>query len=216
MKRKRPTYLEATRRISKRSYVIVTSSLLALVIAVLSWLIPSPPFREFLQWLFIAILSIFVLVLISSTVIYIIQMFQYVSRLEQKISQIRGSLLALSGIDDVEPGSELRYSIASITDEQGTVNLVVELAENPGLRQGSRLDVVVSVTGEVWGHVEVAHLVEKQAWAHPIDRRNPEFWERLEDRMKSDPSPPPGVHLEPTVPPEIRQLLYVVEHEEGE
>jgi hypothetical protein len=117
VKPKRPKYLEAMRGISRRSYVIVTSSFLALVIAILSWVIPSPPLKEFFRWLFIAILSLCVMILIASTVIYIIKMLRYVSRLEQKVLQIRGLFLAFSGIDDTEPGREIRYSISGITDQ---------------------------------------------------------------------------------------------------
>jgi hypothetical protein len=94
------------------------------------------------------------------------------------------------------------------------VNLIVELADNSGLRPDSLLDVVASATGEVWGYVKVSRVVDRQGWAYPIDRKNPEFWERLEDRMKSDPSPPPGIHMEPFVPPAIRELLSIFEHRE--
>ena len=212
----RPRFLDAMRRISKLSYVIVTSSLLALAIAILSWVVPTPPLKEFFRWLFVAILALFAVIMLISIVIYFVQMFQYVSKLESKVLQVRKAFLVFSGIDDVKPGSEIKYHISGITDQQGTVNLIIAAADNSGLHLGSFLDVVASATGEVWGYVKISRIDNQQAWACPIDRKNPEFWERLEDRMKVDPSPPSGIHLEPLVPPAIRLLLPYIDRERKE
>ena len=204
---RRPKFLEAIRETGKWSHVAVTSSLLAFIIAVLSWVVPSPPLKGFFQWSFVVVLLLFAVILFVSTVVYIVRVFRYVSHLERRILRIRRTFLAYSGVEDAEPWNELKYSLRGIVDWQGTVSLVIGLAGNPGLNPGALLDVVVSATGEVWGHVKVSRTVDEQAWAVPIDRKNPEFWESLEDRMKSDPSPPTGIHLEPFLPIAIRDLL---------
>ena len=44
----------------------------------------------------------------------------------------------------------------------------------------------------------------------PTDRRNPDFWEQLEDRMATDPNPPANVNLELALPSELRSLFEYV------
>lgn len=215
-KPKPPKFLETIRETSKWSYIAVTSSLLALIIAILSWVIPSPTLKSFFQWSLILIVIAVTVGFVISTTIYFIRILQYISRLEQKFLQIRRIFLTNSGIDDVEPGSDLKFSISGIADEQGTINLIISLTEKTGLRIGSLLDVVVTATQEVWGYVKVSRIVDGQAWAFPVDRRNPKFWERLEDQMKIDPSPPLGIHLEPLLPPEIRKFLHLNDKESEE
>lgn len=204
---KRPKYLRALRETGKRGYVVVTCSLLALVIAFLSWVIPSPPLKGFFQWAFIILAVLIGGVLVVSTIIYIVRFLRYISKLEKKIMRIRSIFLAYSGVEDAEPWGEIAYSVDGIADEQGTVNLVIDLSSDTSINPGAILDVVVNATGDVWGTVKVKRVAEQRAWAVPIDRKNPDFWETLEDRMKSNPSAPDGVHLEPFLPAEVRGLL---------
>jgi hypothetical protein len=49
------------------------------------------------------------------------------------------------------------------------------------------------------GTVEITLIDKAAARAKPIDRAKPEFWENLEDRMRKNPEPPVGFHLEPAV-----------------
>jgi hypothetical protein len=203
----RPKFLETFRLIGIRGYVVITSTFSALIIAILSWVIPSPPLKAFFQWLFLIITLIFVVFLIVTTAMYAIQLYKYMSGLENRLSQFRKIILAYSGID-IESITDLKYNLNGIADYRGTVNLLIDLSDRNGLRRGSLLDVVVSTTGEIWGFVEVSRIIDRQAWAFPKDRRNPDFWDSLEGRMKRDPSPPPGIHLEPLLPTEIRQFLF--------
>ena len=204
---KRPTYLESIRLTGKKSYIVITSALLALIISILSWIIPTPPIKIFFQWLILFLVVCIIIFLVIAIVIYIIQINKYLLRLETRILQIRKVILTYSGIVDIDSDIDLAYRISGIADQKGTVNLLIDLSDKFNLRQGSLLDVVVSATGDIWGFVEVCRIIDQKAWAIPKDRRNPEFWESLEDRMKVNPAPPPGIHLEPSIPIEIRKLL---------
>jgi hypothetical protein len=87
--------------------------------------------------------------------------------------------------------SEIR--ISGIKNNSGTVNLILETNGNNDVFQGMRLDIVTQPGGERYGEVEVTQLSNDEFIASPTNRINVEFWEKLEDRMKSDPSPPPNV-----------------------
>lgn len=97
--------------------------------------------------------------------------------------------------------------VEGITNYDGTVALSF-CSPQPGIiANGMRLDVVVKHSKEEWGTVEVVSDEEDAYLAIPFDRRNADFFESLEDRMKFDLSPPKGVVLVPTVPAEFEDFI---------
>jgi hypothetical protein len=70
------------------------------------------------------------------------------------------------------------------------------------------LDVVVQHNQERWGTVEVISAEPRAYLAVPYDRANKDFFARLEERMRTDPSPPPGVILVPVVEPAIEDAIH--------
>lgn len=200
----RPSYRASSLSSAKRILGFLSSPLLALFVAILAWTIPNVTIQTVLRvFLGIIILSVIVVV-----VDYLRRWYGYVTSLERRSFSLRSVLLESAEIDGQLSMSRIRYSISAIANRSGTVHLV--LPEASGLRVGSLLDVIATVTGDVWGTVEVRDILSGQALAVPFDRTQPEFWEHLEDRMKRDPSPPSGFHLEPFVDPKLRELLRLV------
>ena len=190
-----------------KSWFFLTSSFFAVIIAILAWVFPSPDWRVFFKWLIVAIIIIFLGIFVLSLLVYCMRLSRYIHELEKKIVDIRRFILSSAGFDSTSLSGTLRYKIAGISNHQGTVNLLIRLPEHSGIKLDSYLDVIVSETDESWGVVQVAEITNSKARAVPYDRRNPSFWDSLEDRMKKDPSPPLGVHLEPFLSDEAKKIL---------
>jgi hypothetical protein len=80
--------------------------------------------------------------------------------------------------------------IQGIRDERGTVHLEFPYGTNEGLGPGAVVEIVRQIGGERLGTVQVVQEFGGSCIARPIDRTASEFWEALEDRMRSDFSPP--------------------------
>jgi hypothetical protein len=104
-----------------------------------------------------------------------------------------------------EYSSEIR--ILGLKNSSGTVNLILEAGVNDGVSLGMTLDVVTQPGGEKYGEVQVIQLSNGGCIVLPTNRINIEFWEKLEDRMKSDPSPPANVAARLQMPEGLVDLL---------
>lgn len=133
---------------------------------------------------------------------------RHVGRLEATHDVLRKVILSSANVDHTAC-DDPRYPIAGVSDRSGTgtVHLVLDRGDSLGLQLGSRLDVIATKIDEVWGTVVVCEESDHRLWVTPTDRAKPEFWEKLEDRMRSDPLPPSGFHLEPSMSSELRQIL---------
>lgn len=129
----------------------------------------------------------------------------YVRDLEFRANYVRRLLLRVAGINADAPVAEARQRLHGITaGSDGTVRMLVYPVGGSGLDVGSELAVVDDATVAVFGRIRVETVSNGYATAVPFDRNNPEFWEHLEDRMRRDTTPPPGVHLEANIPDWIR------------
>lgn len=104
-----------------------------------------------------------------------------------------------------EYSSQIR--ILGLTSNTGTVNLVLDAGSTNGIRPQMMLDVVTDPGGELFGEVEVVQLEDSRCTVSPINRVSPEFWEKLEDRMKYDTQAPPNVVVKPQIPNGIMEFL---------
>jgi hypothetical protein len=144
------------------------------------------------------LLALFFLILLLSDWFW--QKHIYHRKLTANAELLRKLLFRLARMQNIpESTDEFKYAILGIADHNGGVWLILELPSKTCVCMNSVLEVLVSASEEVWGIVRVTEVVGNKAWAEPIDRCNKEFWEALEDRMKTDPSPPRAVHLEPHV-----------------
>jgi hypothetical protein len=179
---------------------IASSPLLALTVALAAWAIPSVHLRIIVDW---------VLALISTASLYTIWIYwwrwwQYIRSLESRGEETRALILSRTGFDLAE-GGVYSYQISAIANRDGTVHFVLPVTMGCGLRIGARLAAIHTATSERWGAVEVVEMDETSAHAKPVDRSHPAFWEKLEDRMRHDPSAPEGFHLEPDLEPAFIQ-----------
>jgi hypothetical protein len=190
----RPRFFTSATGGLRRTLRVLSSPILALAIAVCAWTIPKAQIHTLLMW------AIFFVGLSAAGTIFEFgwRWWQYLGELERLLSRFREMVLSNANIED-RPGSNFAYSISAIEDMAGTVVLIIPKSKEGGLRVGSRLWTIHTSTGKSWGTVEVVSIEEDRARAKPIDRSVPAFWERLEDQMRKDPSPPSGFHLEPAV-----------------
>ena len=108
-------------------------------------------------------------------------------------------------------------AIQEIRDVQGTVHLVFPYGTNSGVGQGMLIEVVRQTGGERLGTVTIVRAEEHWSLAAPADRAMPDFWDGLENRMRSDFSPPVAVvgrvfHITGST---VTDLLRQLEEESG-
>lgn len=119
-------------------------------------------------------------------------------------------LLALASL----PRSANEIPIAGISEQHGTVHLVLELPTTPETFMGMRLTVSPRADGALWGVVEITHIDGNTGYAAPVDRVNPDFWDHLEERMRRDPSPPKDVVVKTEMYEALAQLKRALREEE--
>ena len=86
-----------------------------------------------------------------------------------------------------------------IIDRNGTVALRIAAGRTDGMVPELPLNVYDAVNSTLWGRVKVVEVSDTIAFCEPYDRINPSLWNHLEDRMRTDTSPP-NVFLVPEVP----------------
>jgi hypothetical protein len=85
-------------------------------------------------------------------------------------------------------------SLDSVGDNgQGTVRLALRQPAMNRLTIGATIEVVRRTNAQILGLAQVTSVNEDYAFAEPLDRMDPDFWEGLEDRMKRDYSAPVDV-----------------------
>ncbi len=88
-----------------------------------------------------------------------------------------------------------RVGCSGILEIDGGIGLKVQVGKSHGINEGSRFSVYEGTNNERWGGVVAVDVGDCYCDCVPYDRENTVFWEKLEDRMKSDTSPPPHVYL---------------------
>lgn len=101
-------------------------------------------------------------------------------------------------------------SILGLTNNSGTVNLILEAGSSNGISRETMLNVVTYPGAELYGEVQVIQISDSKCTASPTNRINSEFWEKLEDKMKSDPSPPPNIVAKRQIPDGIMDFLKIL------
>jgi len=97
--------------------------------------------------------------------------------------------------------------ILGLTNNSGTVNLILGAGFSNGVSPGAMLDVVTDPAGEIYGEVQVVQISNSRCTVSPTNRINSKFWEKLEDRMKYDPSSPPNIVAKRQIPDGIMEFL---------
>ena len=88
-----------------------------------------------------------------------------------------------------------KVECSGILDIDGGIGLKVQVGKNHGISEGSRFSVYEDTNNERWGGITAVDVGDSYCDCVPYDRENTVFWEKLEDRMNSDTSPPPNVYL---------------------
>jgi hypothetical protein len=84
--------------------------------------------------------------------------------------------------------------IHAISDNgQGTVRLAFSQLASTRLTEATTIELVRGTSNLVLGLAQVVAVNDEFAFAEPVDRADPDFWEGLEDRMKRDFTPPADV-----------------------
>jgi len=200
---RRPAFLATSVGAIKSSLILAGSPVAALVIAVTVWLSPSPGIAavvKYAVWIPVAMV-----VFIGWK--YLWGVYRYFIAIKASLLRLRTTVLMVANINDPGPAGNFRFCISGIADQSGTVQIVLDHASSRSVRLGACLTVVATDTRDEWGTVRVVQFIEGLARAEVTDRKRPEFWESLEDRMKTDPSPPTGFHLEPNGLRRLGELL---------
>ncbi len=113
-----------------------------------------------------------------------------------------------------EYSSQIR--ILGLNNNSGTVNLILEAGSSNGISSGMMFDIVTDPGGEIYGEVQVVQIEDSSCTVSPANRINTEFWEKLEDRMKYDPSSPPNIIAKRKIPDGIRDFLKALLQKERE
>ena len=98
-------------------------------------------------------------------------------------------------------------SCLGIMETGGYVYLRLGIGSADGIRERFPFQLFESTANQLWGILEVVTVEENQCDCVPVIRVNEEFWTALENRMRSDTSPPPNVHLVVGLPPPIMKEL---------
>jgi hypothetical protein len=176
---------------------------IGVVLAIIIGFIPSIP-------------KYFVVVILGSTIIisYIIITYRFLLKKARRIFQLESNaksliklIMGLSGFNNPDQFSDHTLEILGISTDNGFVDLVIKQPKTNWLNVGGKLDVLTIATNDLWGTVKITNFEEDRIFACPIDRKNPDFWENLEDRMYYDPSTPHGIYIEPHIPEPIRNLI---------
>lgn len=104
-----------------------------------------------------------------------------------------------------EYSSQIR--ILGLTNNSGTVNLILEAGSSNAISLGMMLDVTTEPGSEIYGEVQVIQISDSRCTVSPTNRINSEFWGKLEDRMGFDPSAPVNVVARLQIPDGIREFL---------
>jgi len=198
-----PSLLSSVKEYIKLVKLIVGEAVLAVAISIIGWFIKVPIKTSYFV---IGICVFFLLSLTSIAIIYIRSLRKYIKSLEASTRKLKNILLLDAKIDPSKFDNQ-ELEITGITDMAGSVNLIIKRPIKNWLVETSKLDVLTRVNDECWGTVEVIGVDNSTVSCEPIDRINVIFWEKMEDRMKYDPTPPQGVFLEPNLPQYMRELI---------
>jgi hypothetical protein len=102
-----------------------------------------------------------------------------------------------------------------IGEREGSVVIRLAIGRDSGVNLGDRFLVANIATGKTWGSVDAVETEDASCLCSVSDRSEMteglEFWQGLEDRMRSDPSPPSGVSFSKYIPEglydAVRQIL---------
>ena len=75
------------------------------------------------------------------------------------------------------------------------VAIKVQAGQLQGVANGARFNVYESTGNRLWGIIVAIEVRDNDCDCVPYDRVNEEFWAELENRMRTDTSAPPNVHL---------------------
>ena len=128
--------------------------------------------------------------------------YRYIRGLEDRMDVVRASILRTAGINSEAPAEFYRYKMLQVrwSQQRGTLELLIDRPGGAGLVRGSKLALFFTATDDFYGTVTVDDVADDHAVAVPSDRAKPTFWDELERQGDKNPVPPPGFHLEPSIP----------------
>jgi len=98
--------------------------------------------------------------------------------------------------------------IVSICNRGGTVTLILPRQE--AMYPGVIYEAWDNISDKIVGLVEVNSAGHEQCYSEPVDRIEPLFWEKLEERMDRDASPPRNIVLYPYINVQLQYLIELV------
>lgn len=92
--------------------------------------------------------------------------------------------------------------ISGITPIENNVGIGLSVGLQDGVFPGQRFVVLNTANQEKWGVLEVSEVWDRYCVCSVSDRTNPEFWDNLDSRIRSDAAPPGGVTIRREIPEE--------------
>ena len=88
-----------------------------------------------------------------------------------------------------------RVECSGIIEMRGTVALRVLVGSSHGIQRDDKFNLYEATGNAYWGSVVAVDVRESDCDCRPDDRKNEDFWEYIEDRMKYVTSKPENVYL---------------------
>ncbi|MCK4828676.1 hypothetical protein KA005_73780 [bacterium] len=204
-----PEFVHYLKDTLKRVRLIVSSAIFSTIMGLVLWAMAYPGFHAFILCIIVFLAAI----LIIACGRFFLARYKYIRRIENDLQNIIEMFIYNFGIKHEGPKGNYVYSIDAITEEHGNVALVLAPGSAYWFDIGTVLAVIETDTERELGSVEIYRLSTnedsgaKKALAKLCDRKRTEFWEHLEDRMKTNFSPPHGVHLEPYVLTQLGEII---------
>jgi hypothetical protein len=158
--------------------------------------------------------NIIVLICISLLVSVLFGYSRFIRNALDKVWILIAKQVSLRYIEKRMKEYSSKIRILGLKNNSGTVNLILEAGINDGVSPGMVLDVLTEPGEEKYGEVQVIQLDNGRCIVSPTNRINPKFWETLEDRMNTDPSPPPNIVAKFYVPHGLLETLEILRSKE--
>ena len=94
-----------------------------------------------------------------------------------------------------------------ILERRGGVALRIGIGSAEYSEFDQILHVYDAANKELWGRINLVEIQSSTCIYEPIDRVNPRFWEHLEDIMRHNTSPPPGIYIVRELPDSILAVV---------
>ena len=143
-----------------------------------------------------------ILAAIGASIVLILAYIFIVAGIPKFVKEVRVwiTLKTVRNAVESQMGAVKASGITPVEDDVG-IGLSVGLQD--GVFPGQRFVVFNTANQEKWGVLEVSEVWDRSCVCSVSDRTNPEFWDNLDRRMRSDAASPQGVTIRREIPEEV-------------